>query len=92
LKVITTDGSTLLSADDKAGIAEIMDALTYIKAHPEIKRGTIKIGFTPDEEIGRGADKFDVQKFGAKYAYTIDGFCRTKNIEIPPKYGCCRAD
>ena len=76
MDIITTDGSTLLSADDKAGIAEIMDALTYIKAHPEIKRGTIKIGFTPDEEIGRGADKFDVQKFGAKYAYTIDGSTR----------------
>ncbi len=76
MDIITTDGTTLLSADDKAGIAEIMDALTYIKAHPEIKRGTIKIGFTPDEEIGRGADKFDVQKFGAKYAYTIDGSTR----------------
>ena len=76
MDIITTDGTTLLSADDKAGIAEIMDALAYIKAHPEIKRGTIKIGFTPDEEIGRGADKFDVQKFGAKYAYTIDGSTR----------------
>ena len=76
MDIITTDGTTLLSADDKAGIAEIMDALTYIEAHPEIKRGTIKIGFTPDEEIGRGADKFDVQKFGAKYAYTIDGSTR----------------
>ena len=76
MDIITTDGTTLLSADDKAGIAEIMDALTYIKAHPEITRGTIKIGYTPDEEIGRGADKFDVQKFGAKYAYTIDGSTR----------------
>jgi len=76
MDIITTDGTTLLSADDKAGIAEIMDALAYIKAHPEIKRGTIKIGFTPDEEIGRGANKFDVQKFGAKYAYTIDGSTR----------------
>jgi len=76
MDIITTDGTTLLSADDKAGIAEIMDALTYLKAHPEIKRGTIKIGFTPDEEIGRGANEFDVQKFGAKYAYTIDGSTR----------------
>ena len=74
--IIHTDGTTLLGADDKAGIAEIMDALNYLKQHPEIKHGTIKIGFTPDEEIGRGADKFDVQKFGAKYAYTIDGGTR----------------
>ncbi|MEN8194164.1 MAG: peptidase T [Bacteroidota bacterium] len=76
MDIITTDGTTLLSADDKAGIAEIMDALTYLKAHPGIKHGTIKIGFTPDEEIGRGADKFEVKKFGAKYAYTIDGSTR----------------
>lgn len=76
MDIITTDGTTLLSADDKAGIAEIMDALTYLKAHPEIKHGTIKIGFTPDEEIGRGANEFDVEKFGAKYAYTIDGSTR----------------
>ncbi len=74
--IITTDGSTLLGADDKAGIAEIMDAVNYLVNHPEIKHGTVKIGFTPDEEIGRGADKFDVQKFGAKYAYTIDGSTR----------------
>jgi tripeptide aminopeptidase len=71
--IIHTDGATLLGADDKAGIAEIMDAINYLNQHPEIKHGTIKIGFTPDEEIGRGADKFDVQKFGAKFAYTIDG-------------------
>jgi len=76
MDIITTDGTTLLGADDKAGIAEIMDALTYLKEHPEVKHGTIKIGFTPDEEIGRGADKFDVEKFGAKYAYTIDGSTR----------------
>ncbi|VAX20426.1 Tripeptide aminopeptidase [hydrothermal vent metagenome] len=76
MDIITTDGTTLLGADDKAGIAEIMDALNYLKEHPEIKHGTIKIGFTPDEEIGRGADKFDVEKFGAKYAYTIDGSTR----------------
>jgi len=73
MDIITTDGTTLLGADDKAGIAEIMDALQYLKAHPEIKHGTIKIGYTPDEEIGRGADYFDVAKFGAKYAYTVDG-------------------
>ncbi len=76
MDIITTDGTTLLGADDKAGIAEIMDALNYLKEHPEVKHGTIKIGFTPDEEIGRGADKFDVKKFGAKYAYTIDGSTR----------------
>jgi tripeptide aminopeptidase len=74
--IIHTDGTTLLGADDKAGIAEIMDALNYLVTHPEVKHGTIKIGFTPDEEIGRGADKFDVKKFGAKYAYTIDGGTR----------------
>ena len=71
--LITTDGTTLLGADDKAGIAEIMDAVQYIVEHPEFKHGDIKIGFTPDEEIGRGVVKFDVQKFGAKYAYTLDG-------------------
>ncbi|MDA3861082.1 MAG: peptidase T [Melioribacteraceae bacterium] len=76
MDIITTDGTTLLGADDKAGIAEIMDALAYIQAHPEIKHGTIKIGYTPDEEIGRGANYFDVAKFGAKYAYTIDGSTR----------------
>ena len=74
--IITTDGTTLLGADDKAGIAEIMDAINYLVTHPDVKHGTIKIGFTPDEEIGRGADKFDVEKFGAKYAYTIDGSTR----------------
>ena len=71
--LITTDGTTLLGADDKAGIAEIMDAVQYIVNHPEFKHGEIKIGFTPDEEIGRGVVKFDVQKFGARYAYTMDG-------------------
>lgn len=71
--IITTDGTTLLGADDKAGIAEIMNAVQYIVEHPEFKHGDIKIGFTPDEEIGRGVVKFDVAKFGAKYAYTMDG-------------------
>ena len=71
--IITTDGNTLLGADDKAGIAEIMYAVQYLCEHPEIKHGEIKIGFTPDEEIGRGVVKFDVAKFGAKYAYTLDG-------------------
>ncbi len=71
--LITTDGNTLLGADDKAGVAEIMEVLHYFKEHPESKHGTIKIGFTPDEEIGRGADKFDVRYFGADFAYTIDG-------------------
>ena len=71
--LITTDGTTLLGADDKAGIAEIMNAVQYIVEHPEFKHGDIKIGFTPDEEIGRGVVKFDVARFGAKYAYTMDG-------------------
>ena len=71
--IITTDGTTLLGADDKAGVAEIMDAVQYIMAHPEFKHGDIKIGFTPDEEIGRGVVKFDVAAFGADYAYTMDG-------------------
>ena len=71
--LITTDGTTLLGADDKAGIAEIMTAAEYIMAHPEIKHGKIRLGFTPDEEIGRGVDFFDVEHFGAKFAYTIDG-------------------
>ena len=71
--LITTDGTTLLGADDKAGIAEIMDAVQYIVGHPEFKHGDIMIGFTPDEEFGRGVVKFDVAKFGAKYAYTLDG-------------------
>ncbi len=76
MDIITTDGTTLLGADDKAGIAEIMDAMNYLITHPEINHGTIKVCFTPDEEVGRGAEKFDVQKFGAKYAYTIDGSTR----------------
>lgn len=71
--LITTDGNTLLGADDKAGIAEIMSAMAYLQANPDIKHGTIKVGFTPDEEIGRGADRFDVAAFGADYAYTMDG-------------------
>ncbi len=74
--IITTDGTTLLGADDKAGIAEIMDAMNYLVKHPEIKHGTIKVCFTPDEEVGRGTEHFDVEKFGAKYAYTIDGGTR----------------
>jgi len=72
-ELITTDGTTLLGADDKAGIAAIMDAVEYLIAHPEIKHGDIKIAFTPDEEIGRGADLFDVEGFGADFAYTVDG-------------------
>ncbi len=71
--LIVTDGTTLLGADDKAGIAEIMSAVEYLIKHPEIKHGPIKIGFTPDEEIGRGVDYFDVKKFGADWAYTLDG-------------------
>lgn len=72
-EIITTDGTTLLGADDKAGVAAIMTAMEFLVKHPEIPHGTIRIGFTPDEEIGSGADHFDVQKFGAVYAYTIDG-------------------
>jgi tripeptide aminopeptidase len=71
--LITTDGTTLLGADDKAGITEIVTAMEYLINHPEIKHGEIKVGFTPDEEIGRGAHKFDVKKFGADWAYTMDG-------------------
>ena len=71
--IVTTDGTTLLGADDKAGVAEIMDAVQYIVAHPEFRHGPVKIGFTPDEEIGRGVVKFDVARFGADYAYTMDG-------------------
>ena len=71
--LITTDGTTLLGADDKAGVAEIMSAVQYIVEHPEFKHGKICIGFTPDEEIGRGVVKFDVERFGADYAYTMDG-------------------
>ena len=72
-KLIVTDGTTLLGADDKAGIAAIVSAMKYLIKHDEIKHGEIRIAFTPDEEIGRGADKFDVEKFGCKWAYTIDG-------------------
>jgi len=71
--LLTTDGNTLLGADDKAGIAEIMTAVEYLVKNPDVKHGEVKIGFTPDEEIGRGVDYFDVQKFGAEYAYTMDG-------------------
>ena len=71
--LIVTDGSTLLGADDKAGIAEIITTAEYLMAHPEIPHGRIAIGFTPDEEIGRGADKFDIKNFGAAVAYTVDG-------------------
>jgi tripeptide aminopeptidase len=71
--IITTDGLTLLGADDKAGIAEIVTAMEYLVNHPELKHGKIRIAFTPDEEIGRGADRFDVKAFGAEYAYTVDG-------------------
>lgn len=71
--LITTDGTTLLGADDKAGIAEIMTAMNYLIQHPEIKHGKVRVAFTPDEEIGRGPHKFDVAKFGAQFAYTVDG-------------------
>ena len=71
--LITTDGTTLLGADDKAGLTEIVTAMEYLVKHPEIKHGKIRVGFTPDEEIGRGADFFDVKKFGAEWAYTMDG-------------------
>lgn len=71
--LIVTDGKTLLGADDKAGIAEIISAIDYLQAHPEIKHGKIRIAFTPDEEIGLGASKFDVEKFGCDWAYTMDG-------------------
>ncbi|MEM9362827.1 MAG: peptidase T [Bacteroidota bacterium] len=71
--LITTDGTTLLGADDKAGVAEIITAMEYLREHPEVKHGKIRIAFTPDEEIGRGAHKFDVKKFGAQWAYTVDG-------------------
>lgn len=74
--IITTDGNTLLGADNKAGVAEIMDAANYLLTHPEIKHGDIKICFTPDEEVGRGTEKIDLKKLGAKYAYTVDGSSR----------------
>lgn len=71
--IVVTDGTTLLGADDKAGLAEIVTAMEYLIAHPEIKHGKVRVGFTPDEEIGQGADHFDVEKFGAEWAYTMDG-------------------
>jgi len=71
--IVVTDGNTLLGADDKAGLTEIVSAMEYLVAHPEIKHGKIRVGFTPDEEIGQGADHFDVEKFGAEWAYTMDG-------------------
>ena len=71
--IVVTDGTTLLGADDKAGLTEIVSAMEYLIAHPEIKHGKIRVGFTPDEEIGQGADHFDVEKFGAEWAYTMDG-------------------
>ncbi len=74
--IITTDGTTLLGADNKCGVAEIMDAVNYLLGHPEVKHGPIKICFTPDEEVGRGTEKFDVKKFGAFAAYTVDGQTR----------------
>jgi len=72
-KLIVTDGTTLLGADNKAGVTEIITAMEYLIGHPEIKHGTVRIAFTPDEEIGKGADRFDVKKFGAQFAYTVDG-------------------
>lgn len=74
--IITTDGTTLLGADNKVGVAEIMDAINYLITHPEIKHGDIKVCFTPDEEVGRGTEKIDLKKLGAKYAYTVDGSSR----------------
>ena len=79
--IITTDGTTLLGADNKAGVAEIMDAVAYLLAHPEVKHGQVKICFTPDEETGRGTEKIDLKKLGAKYAYTVDGSSRGE-VEI----------
>ena len=74
--IITADGTTLLGADNKAGVAEIVDAVNYFLSHPELKHGMIKVCFTPDEEVGRGTEKFDVKKYDAKYAYTVDGQSR----------------
>ena len=71
--LIVTDGTTLLGADDKAGIAEIMQAMCYLRDHPEIEHGDIRVGFNPDEEIGKGAHHFDVKRFGCEWAYTMDG-------------------
>jgi tripeptide aminopeptidase len=79
--IITTDGTTLLGADNKAGVAEIMDAAKYLISHPEVKHGPIKICFTPDEEVGRGTEEIDLKKLGAKYAYTVDGSSRGE-VEI----------
>ncbi len=79
--IITTDGTTLLGADNKAGVAEIMDAVAYLLSHPEVKHGPVKICFTPDEETGRGTEKIDLKKLGAKYAYTVDGSSRGE-VEI----------
>ncbi len=79
--IITSDGTTLLGADNKAGVAEIMDAVNYLLSHPEVKHGDIKICFTPDEEVGRGTEKIDLKKLGAKYAYTVDGSSRGE-VEI----------
>jgi tripeptide aminopeptidase len=73
MDIVTSDGTTLLGADDKAGVAEIMTAVDLFLRNPEVKHGTIRVGFNPDEEIGRGADRYDVKRFGAKYAYTMDG-------------------
>jgi len=73
MDIVTSDGTTLLGADDKAGVAEIMTAVDMFKQNPDLKHGTVKVGFTPDEEIGRGADRFDVERFGAQFAYTMDG-------------------
>jgi tripeptide aminopeptidase len=72
-EIVTTDGTTLLGADDKAGVAEIMAAVAYLAAHPKIRHGPVKVAFTPDEEIGRGVDNFDLERFGANVAYTMDG-------------------
>ena len=72
-RLIVTDGTTLLGADDKAGVAEIMTMAEYLLKHPEVSHGKIRVGFTPDEEVGAGADYFDVKLFGADYAYTVDG-------------------
>ena len=79
--IITTDGTTLLGADDKAGVAEIMDAVNYLVTHPDIRHGVVKVCFTPDEEVGRGTEKIDLKKLGAKYGYTVDGQSRGE-IEI----------
>ena len=79
--IITTDGTTLLGADDKAGVAEIMDAVNYLVTHPDVRHGVVKVCFTPDEEVGRGTEKIDLKKLGAKYGYTVDGQSRGE-IEI----------